>query len=379
MKNKFLFILTAALMFILGASDTLRGVFSPLFVSSFGLSLSQIGLMVSASYVGNIIFLLLGGYILDKTGTKKALVSFVLLLAASEILLLFSRGFASLAVGFFLALGLSTLLNTTVNLYSGSFSENRGLMFANILFFIQGIGTTLSQLFLSKAAGSITLWSVTLIVFSTILVVIAISVTRVKDFGTKKQVKEQESSSQSGILFFPITIITLSLSLYLIAEHGVMNYLILYGENELGISTSSIGFALSLFSFGIMTGRLIFSPLIDRIGDRVFMFISLTVAFISAMLVFYAGILPMTLLLGLASSTVYPTMVAMVRKHVPSSLSSRATTIVVSIASVLDVIFNMGFGFLTDSYGYRSTMLIIAFANLIAAVLFIPMLLRKKQ
>ena len=88
MKNKGLYIICAILMVILGLSDALRGIFTPLFTEVFGFSMSQVGFIVSASYLGNLVCLLFGGVILDKIGRKKAMAIFVVALAISELILL---------------------------------------------------------------------------------------------------------------------------------------------------------------------------------------------------------------------------------------------------------------------------------------------------
>ena len=75
-------------MVILGLSDALRGIFTPLFTDIFGFSMAQVGIIVSASYLGNLVCLLFGGVILDKIGRKKAMALFVLALAISELILL---------------------------------------------------------------------------------------------------------------------------------------------------------------------------------------------------------------------------------------------------------------------------------------------------
>ena len=163
MRNKGLYAISAILMVILGVSDALRGIFTPLFTSVFGFSMSQVGLIVSASYLGNLICLLFGGMILDRIGRKRAMAAFIAALALSEILLLFGSEYAILLIGFFLALGISTLLNTTINLISDSFSATKSLMLLNALFFLQGIGTSGSQLILSAYSSSIKVWSLCLI------------------------------------------------------------------------------------------------------------------------------------------------------------------------------------------------------------------------
>lgn len=44
------------LMVGLGSSDSLRGIFSPVFSSHFALSATQLGLIVTVSYIGNLVF-----------------------------------------------------------------------------------------------------------------------------------------------------------------------------------------------------------------------------------------------------------------------------------------------------------------------------------
>ena len=181
MKNKGLYIVSALLMIILGISDALRGIFTPLFTSVFGFSMSQVGFIVSASYLGNLICLLFGGMILDRIGRKRAMALFIIALALSELLLLLGQNYALLLIGFFLALGISTLLNTTINLISDSFSATKSLMLLNALFFLQGIGTSGSQLILSAYSSSVSVWNGILIAMAVLLVPLAIAVMKMKN------------------------------------------------------------------------------------------------------------------------------------------------------------------------------------------------------
>ena len=54
------------LMVGLGSSDSLRGIFSPVFSSHFALSATQLGLIVTVSYIGNLVFLLVGGNVIER-------------------------------------------------------------------------------------------------------------------------------------------------------------------------------------------------------------------------------------------------------------------------------------------------------------------------
>lgn len=381
MKNKALYIICALLMVILGLSDALRGIFTPLFTDVFGFSMAQVGIIVSASYLGNLVCLLFGGVILDKIGRKKAMAFFVLALAISELVLLGGRVYFLLVLGFFLTLGISTLLNTTMNLLSDSFSATKSLMLLNALFFLQGIGTSGSQFILSRFSSSVMVWNGVLIAMAVLLSPLCIAITRIHTEGKAEVKKSEEASSENNVKklqLFPIAMITISLGFYLIAEHGLTNYLIKYGTDYLKLTAAAAGLGLSLYSAGIMVGRLVLGQFVDRIGAKRMMLILLVAAFAVTAVVFTTGILQILFLTGLSVSLVYPTTVAMVRKYAPASLGARATTVAVSAASILDVIFNAVFGKAIDTFGYGSSMPVLLAALAIAAVLMALCDIKKK-
>ena len=59
------------------ASDSLRGIFLPEFRNTFGLTDSQASLIIMASYIGNLLFLLIGGRISDKISKKRFMVGVI--------------------------------------------------------------------------------------------------------------------------------------------------------------------------------------------------------------------------------------------------------------------------------------------------------------
>ncbi len=302
---------------------------------------------------------------------------FISALAFSELLLLLGSSYALLLIGFFLTLGLSTLLNTTLNIISEEFSEKNSLMLLNILFFLQGIGTSGSQILLSRFASSQQAWNIVLLTFALLLIPIALLISRV-DFG-KKEVKAEKNSAASDIpLDKPaLVLITLALALYLIAEHGVTNYIMVYGTEYLNLDEGSIGSALALYSFGIMSGRLLLSPIVAKAGATRMLFMCLVVGAVSLFTVFGLSILPLLLLTGFAISIVYPTLVNLSTRFVPVSLTARATTMVVSIASLFDIAFNFIFGYALESFGYRIPMLTLGVFAGVSAIFMLP-LIRKK-
>ena len=373
-----MFMISALLMVLLGVNDALRGIFTPLFTAVFGFSTAQVGVIVSASYLGNLTCLLFGGMILDKIGRKKAMAAFIAALALSEVLLVFGSAFPILIIGFFLSLGISTLLNTTINLLSDTFPPSRSLMYLSILFFLQGIGTSGSQLILTRFASSVSVWHGVLITIAVLLVPLFMAVLRM-DMGNdvKTGTERTMEISKGNIRYMPLALITISLGLYTITEHGITNYIMLYGTEYLKLSAESVGLGLALYSAGIMAGRLLLSPAIDKVGAGRMVLISIAAGFVFASAVFATNMLPLLFFVGFGISIVYPTTVSLFRKYVPITLGARVTTVAISIASILDVIFNAVFGKAIDIFGYGFSMPFLCAVLALAAIVGAPALIKK--
>ena len=106
-----LYVVFAILMMALGSSDSLRGVFAPIFEEHFTLSASDLSLIITVSYVGNLVFMLLGTRISDAFGLRMVFIATMLLWMAALALYLLTDNFILLLGGMFFAMGASTLLN----------------------------------------------------------------------------------------------------------------------------------------------------------------------------------------------------------------------------------------------------------------------------
>ena len=142
------------LMVGLGSSDSLRGIFSPVFSSHFALSATQLGLIVTVSYIGNLVFLLVGGNVIERFEKKKALLALTGVWMAALAVFAFTDNYYLLLAGMFCAMGASTLLNTTVNLLTPLIFTAAPGMLVNVFFFVQGVGTSASQNLVGRMADS---------------------------------------------------------------------------------------------------------------------------------------------------------------------------------------------------------------------------------
>ena len=125
------------LMAGLGVSDSLRGIFAPVFQQHFTLNASGLSVIIMVSYLGNLVFLSLGGQMMDRFDRKKTTMAVLLLWMAALVVYVVSDHFLLLLVSVFFAMGASTLLNTTVNLLTPLIFTAAPGMLVNVFFFVQ--------------------------------------------------------------------------------------------------------------------------------------------------------------------------------------------------------------------------------------------------
>lgn len=353
------------LMAGLGSSDALRGIFSPVFQERYALSEAQLSQMLTVSYIGNLLFLSLGGKMLDALGKKNVMAAMMVVWAMALGLNLVTDQYIMVLVSVFFALGASTLLNTSVNLATPLISERYAGLLVNVFFFVQGVGTSASQLLLGRYAFSYQGFrgiSALLVITAVICLVLFFfgpvtnEVHRPKE--EKNTVEEAVGSLPPAKIFWMFACM---MGCYFIAEHSVMNRLMSYCLNEFAMESSQASISLSIFWASMTAGRLIFAPLVQKWGVQR----SLTIFGLLGVVLFGVGCLlgeAGVLILGisgLAISILYPTMLLFLQQLYPRSCVAAKTGAIISIATVADIVFNAGFGFVLETVGYRMGFLML--------------------
>ena len=85
----------------LGANDAMRGIFSTIFSAHFQLSTAQLSQIVTVSYIGNLVFLAVGGFGVDILGRRKAMLLYTFLWSAAMLLFATTDSYLLLLVGMF--------------------------------------------------------------------------------------------------------------------------------------------------------------------------------------------------------------------------------------------------------------------------------------
>lgn len=370
-SSRLTFFAFVVLMVGLGSNDSLRGIFSTIFQEHFSLTTTQLGLIVTASYIGNLVFLLVGGNLSTRFSKKRVLQVLILIWMAALALFAFTSNYTVLLIGMALALGSSTLLNTTMNLITPLLFATAPGFFVNFLFFTQEIGTSGSQYILGSHADGFAFWQHTNLVLL-ILGAVAFVLLLFCNVPEEAAAPADAPAQKGGYDWRIIVPYVLVFGFYFIAEHGVMNWMVAYGVDGLGLPQASAAKYLSVFFGGMMIGRLCLSPLVDKLGA-----LKSLAAFGGVSCVLYligslggAVTMPVWAISGLSFSILYPTLVMSIRLYFPAQQVSGAAGTILSIASLADILFNVGFGKLVDMTGYAVSIRVLPLSVLAFFIVF---------
>lgn len=370
-SSRLTFFAFVVLMVGLGSNDSLRGIFSTIFQEHFSLTTTQLGLIVTASYIGNLVFLLVGGNLSTRFSKKRVLQVLILIWMAALALFAFTSNYTVLLIGMALALGSSTLLNTTMNLITPLLFATAPGFFVNFLFFTQEIGTSGSQYILGSHADGFAFWQHTNLVLL-ILGAVAFVLLFFCNVPEEAAAPADAPAQKGGYDWRIIVPYVLVFGFYFIAEHGVMNWMVAYGVDGLGLPQASAAKYLSVFFGGMMIGRLCLSPLVDKLGA-----LKSLAAFGGVSCVLYligslggAVTMPVWAISGLSFSILYPTLVMSIRLYFPAQQVSGAAGTILSIASLADILFNVGFGKLVDMAGYAVSIRVLPLSVLAFFIVF---------
>ena len=352
------------LMLGLGSSDSLRGIFSPVFQEHYSVGGKGLSMMVVISYVGNLLFLSVGGKMMDTFDRKKVAMGMLGIWMAAVLLNVLTDSYPMILLSMFLALGASTMLNTTVNLLTLMVCAGYAGMMVNIFFFIQGIGTSGSQFLLGRFAFSYDGWKmINGVLFAVGLVSLGlfamVNLKPEKEKTKPKTSQKKKPQDMPGASIF--WLLVLMMGFYFIGEHGIMNWMLTYCMNALQMPSHTASAYLSIFWGGMTVGRLVFAPVVQKLGVRK----SLkyfggagTVLFVTGVLSGSKGVILLSGS-GLLISILYPTMVLFFQQIYPVSVVATKTGAIISAATIADIVFNAGFGALSDSMGIQISFLIL--------------------
>lgn len=386
------------IMIGLGSNDALRGVFSPTFESHFALTPVQVSMVIVMSYAGNLVFLWAGTRLADRFNKNLVMTGILAMWMAALLIYVLTDNYYVLLGAMFVTMGASTLMNTMMNLMVPLYFAAPGLI-VNTLFFVQGIGTTGSQMILGQilgntsgaaaAAGAVDKfpwWGRTnLLLFALGLIGLLLfwAAGRKLAAGVTAAAEEKKKTSAAGkvSLTSPVLLmLILVFGFYFIGEHGVQNWLLLYCKDQFGMGSEKASIYLSMFSGTMMVGRLVMAPLVQKWGPAksIRLFGGVGTVLYAVGIIAGQSTLALVGISGLFISILYPTLLLLIQQYYDSDIASTATGTVISVATVFDIAFNLLFGKIIEQMGYQFGFLILPASMICFYVIVTFLIIRHK-
>lgn len=351
-------ILTATIFIgflVFGFSENIKGPAIPKIQAEFLLSEFHIGLLLALNSLGYLLACSFAGLLVRKMGIKATTVASFMTMAFAGVLIYFAPNYMSFSGSYFVMYLGNGMLEISLGMMAATiFTKNTGTMM-NLSHFFYGLSSMIAPLLSTQLMGlsfsnsSLGWRGMYLIVLSFSLIPILPAL-----FGVfpKEDRNNHERVPFKDFIMNPIAwLILFILSFGVIAEMAVGGWLVNFLEKSYGFDSTSAASVLSGFFFCFMLARLLFGPIIDRLGFVKSILFSSCFSGISIIVSLLIG-RPAVFLLAIAGfgiAPIYPTVMALMSKVFKNNMDT-ALTFTLTLMGITIVIGNLLVGAITDSF-----------------------------
>ncbi len=337
-----------------GFSENIKGPAIPKIQSDFFINEMQIGMLLSLNSIGYLLACTYSGWLTRKIGLKLTNILCFVIMAVSGVLIYFSKSFIAFSGSYFIMYLGNGMLEISLGILSAKiFTKNTGTMM-NLSHFFYGLSSMVAPILSTKLmrinlnSGQLGWRGMYLVVLVVTLIPVLPSILgKFPQYEEEKQPMSIKSCMKDSNLW----IIVLVLSFGVTCEMGVSGWLVNYLEKAHNFTMEKSSLVLSAFFFCFMTARLVFGPIIDKIGFVksiliASMFSATTI--IIGVIMGSSGIV-LLILSGFGVAIIYPTVMALIAKIYPESIDI-VMTFILTIMGISIVVGNFLIGAVTDLF-----------------------------
>lgn len=371
-------------MALLGVAAIMIGTTLPEMIRSFGLTLSQGGLIVSAESTGGLTAMFAGLLLADRIRKPLWILITVVLVGLLLGLAGLSPGYWVLVVVFFVLGIVARFLDLLLNAHTGDLAPKNRTQTMTVLHMVYGIGAFIGPSMARWLLDQSLPWnSVYWIVGGTYLTVAALSLIRTRGYLNLADASpaddETEISAKDGVpdpentrrQWVSVILLGFVVLFYAVHQVGTTSWLPYYLETTLGVRPAIASAGLSFYWAGIIASRFLVSRIGSRIGEtRVLIWGSVFggVVLVGSVLlaspfVAIAGFI----LAGVLTGATIPLTMALAHGHLPWRTGS-ATAVVYGLMMIGRLIGPWSIGCVGDRLGLDVGILIAAGVLFIAAL-----------
>lgn len=366
-------------MFLMAASENIKGVILPQVKVSFNINDTEISFILTMCSLAYIVVTLLTSKLTEKIGFKlsQATALFSILLAC--ITIYSGSNYFSFLWGMIL-LNIGLAINGVVaNVVLPFLFISYQAVLMNSMHFMYGMGATLGQRYAGKLLSfGLTFKDVHL--YLALIIVLALTLLFFSKFPELKVTEIKEKNNESLFKNRIFIYYCLAIGFYVFSEIGLGNWLVLYLKSTLSINESEGVKYISTFFLLLGIGRLIGGFIVEKVGHYKIMTICAIIgsSLVALGLTLKGNNLYLISIAGLFYSIVFPTYMVTI-SNVFKSRSSYATSIILTFSSLLNMLLNQLIGVAFDNFGYNPVIYLIPASALIAAILFVLISIEAKK
>ena len=343
-----------------GLAMTLTGPAVPRIMDEFAIRETAIGSLFALGSLGYMAGCLVGGFVTDEVGLKPMLLAAWAGVAASLVGVALSPGFAVLVLAYFLLGAASGTLETELNVLPAQIGGGAAMM--NVIHFGFGIGALAAPMLVGYLLVSGYGWRLPYWLTALVPASLAVAALGVGMPAAPRVAAEDEERLPLGQLLRhrAVLIGAAGLLLYVGAEMGLSNWIVLYMAKVHDLAPIEASAALSVFWALVFVGRLLQGPLAARfsvpalivVGSTLFgaALVGLAVVSHSGLAYFLVGVA------GLGASGLYPNI--MIHTNQRYARQVGVVTGALSMAAAVGVfLFQPVIGRVAEVYGLQVSFL----------------------
>jgi fucose permease len=341
---------------LVGANDGAVGVLIPSFMKQYSVNAATISLVFLASAFGYLIASFNVGLLMEKIGNWQALIVGFLLLLISTSTLMFLPPFALLLASFFL-LGMAVaIIDPGLNIYVANLPNNTALL--NYLHAFYGVGAWLGPIIASTLLALSFGWNSVYLVWFIIGLLLIVSFAVVFNDWQVPHQKEEAGQKSSLSLVLSLRYVWIGaffLLFYVGGEVSLGNWsysLLTRGRGGLPLIS---GWIVSGYWLGLTLGRLLLGSVAKRIGDKKLIQFCLIGVIVGLLIIWIAPVALISavglFITGFCLGPLFPTMIAVMSRILPSRILASAIGFLVSLGSMGAALFPWIMGNLAQRIG----------------------------
>ncbi|MBU5593460.1 MFS transporter [Clostridium sp. MSJ-4] len=368
-----------ALMILAAIAENTRGVFIPGFKENFAINDTEIGFMLTATFIGYITCTYLGGALCEKIGQKKVFIIGIIFMICSLGILSISRTYNIFIIGMTLVSCGLALTSIAINTIVPVLFVTMQTLIMNLVHFSYGLGSALGQ----RVSGILIFkgvdWRDIYLAVAIAYIVMLIIVLMIKIPVTHKAEEKGSISITKALSNKLVILYILALGFYVFAEVGTGNWFVNYMESNFAFDKSKSSLYVSMF-YGIFTiGRLLGGFVVEKFGYVNVVIKSLIIGFAIYILGILLGEKGVSIIAvsGLFFSITFPTIVSTISKVFKSG-SAFITGVVVTFSTGINMMLNMLMGIANDNLGTKLAIYLIPL-SLLVSISFLLLLHRETK